>query len=263
MRPVYPVFPSLLAPCLLGGRMLGPGRLVHFRRIGLDHPIGVPSDAVTERDNRRWRLAAGLAPWSSFLAAMESGAACGHTSGPPEPAVLAGREPPRGADPGQGAFLTRAVSSAARPGPSRVHEGDISAPASQCAASPGSSGTRHDPAWTAAGTPGAPYGGKQGCAPTAASPRAAVRRIGLIPSKIVKILAARAVSAGQRPEGAPVSARIQHAPSEMNPGLGSARVGFRSWYERTPRRYLKVLERSVAAIGGPFRSGSIRGTFSR
>ena len=63
----------------------------------------------------------------------------------------------------------------------------------------GSSGTRHGPAWTAAGTPGAPYGGKQGCAPTAASPRAAVRKIGLVPSKIVKILDYGTISAGQRP----------------------------------------------------------------
>jgi hypothetical protein len=65
---------------------------------------------------------------------MESGAACGRTSAPPEPAVLAGRESPRGADPGQGAFLTWVVSGSARPGPSWVHEGCISALASQCAA---------------------------------------------------------------------------------------------------------------------------------
>ena len=199
MRPVCPDFLAVLAPCLLVGRMLGPGWLVHFRRIGLDQPIGVPSDAVTERDNRRGRFAAGLASWSSFLVAMESGAACGRTSAPPEPAVLAGRESPRGADPGQGAFLTPAVSGSARPCPSWVYEGYISALASQCAALPGSSGTRHGPAWTAAGTPGAPYGGKQGCAPTAASPRAAVRKIGLVPSKIVKILDYGTISAGQRP----------------------------------------------------------------
>jgi hypothetical protein len=123
MRPVCPDFLAVLAPCLLVGRMLGPGWLVHFRRIGLDHPIGVPSDAVTERDNRRWRLAAGLASWSSFLVVMESGAACRRTSAPPEPTVLAGRESPRGADPGQGAFLTWAVSGSARPCPSWVHEG--------------------------------------------------------------------------------------------------------------------------------------------
>jgi hypothetical protein len=116
MRLVCPDFLAVLAPCLLVGRMLGPGWLVHFRRIGLDHPIGVPSDAVTERDNRRWRPAAGLAPWSSFLVAMESGAACRRTSAPPEPTVLAGHESPRGADPGQGAFLTWAVSGSARPG---------------------------------------------------------------------------------------------------------------------------------------------------
>jgi hypothetical protein len=34
-----------------------------------------------------------------------------------------------------------------------------------------------------------------------------------------------------------VSARIQHALSEMNDGFGSARVRFRLWYERTPRRH--------------------------
>ena len=137
MRPVRPGFPPVLAPCLLGGRLLGPGWLVHFRRIGLDHPIGVPSDAVTERDNRRWRLAAGLASWSSFRVAMESGAARGRTSAPPEPAVLAGRESPRGADPGQGAFLT--WRSAAPP--AQVHRGytrgTFSALASQCAVLPG------------------------------------------------------------------------------------------------------------------------------
>ena len=119
MRPVRPGFPPVLAPCLLIGRMLGPGWLVHFQRIGLDHPIGVPSDAVTERDNRRWRLAAGLASWSSFRVAMESGAARGRTSAPPEPAVLAGRESLRGEDPGQGAFLT--WRSAAPP--AQVHRG--------------------------------------------------------------------------------------------------------------------------------------------
>jgi hypothetical protein len=63
-----------------------------------------------------------------------------------------------------------------------------------------------------------------------------MRWISLVPSKMVKILAVRAVYAGQRPAGSVVSARIQHAPSEMNVGLGSARVDYRSWYERTPRR---------------------------
>jgi hypothetical protein len=130
-----------------------------------------------------------------------------------------------------GGILDLAVSSSARPGPSRVHEGYISALASQCVALPGSSGTRHGPAWTAAGTPGAPYGGKQGCAPTAASPRAAVRRIGLVPSKIVKILDYGAVYAGQRPAGPLVSARIQHALSEMNDGS-------RPIVRRRSRRYM-------------------------
>jgi hypothetical protein len=40
------------------------------------------------------------------------------------------------------------------------------------------------------------------------------------------ILPARAVSAGQPPANPLVSARIQHAPSEMNDGFGSARVRF-------------------------------------
>jgi hypothetical protein len=53
-----------------------------------------------------------------------------------------------------------------------------------------------------------------------------------------------------------VSAPIQHGLSEMNVGFGSTRVGLRSWYERTPRRYLYA---SVTVIG----SGSTRGTFSR
>jgi len=36
MCPVCPGFLPVLAPCLLGGRMLGPGQLVQFRPIGLD-----------------------------------------------------------------------------------------------------------------------------------------------------------------------------------------------------------------------------------
>jgi hypothetical protein len=47
-----------------------------------------------------------------------------------------------------------------------------------------------------------------------------MRWISLVPSKMVKILAIRAVYAGQRPAAAVVSARIQHAPSEMNIGFG-------------------------------------------
>ena len=54
-----------------------------------------------------------------------------------------------------------------------------------------------------------------------------IRWISLVPSKMVKILAVGAVSAGQRPAGPPVSARIQHGLSEMNAGFGSARVRFR------------------------------------
>jgi protein involved in plasmid replication-relaxation len=36
VRPVCPGFLPVLAPCLLGGRLLRPGRLVQFLRIGLD-----------------------------------------------------------------------------------------------------------------------------------------------------------------------------------------------------------------------------------
>jgi hypothetical protein len=39
MRPVCPSFPAVLAPCLLGCRMLGPRRLVQFGPIGLDQSI--------------------------------------------------------------------------------------------------------------------------------------------------------------------------------------------------------------------------------
>jgi hypothetical protein len=39
MRPVCPDFATVLAPCLLGGRMLGRGRLVQFGPIGLDQLI--------------------------------------------------------------------------------------------------------------------------------------------------------------------------------------------------------------------------------
>ena len=47
-----------------------------------------------------------------------------------------------------------------------------------------------------------------------------------MPSKMVKILAVAAVYAAQRPAGPPVSARIQHAPSEMNVGSGQPGSGF-------------------------------------
>jgi hypothetical protein len=71
-------------------------------------------------------------------------------------------------------------------------------------------------------------------------------------SKIVKIMAARAVYAGQRPAALVVSARIQHAPTEMNVGFGSARVRFRSWYERTPRRLVSLATASLAySAAGP------------
>jgi hypothetical protein len=45
-----------------------------------------------------------------------------------------------------------------------------------------------------------------------------MRWISEVPSKIVKILAIVAVYAGQRPAAPVVSARIQHAPPEMNAG---------------------------------------------
>ena len=99
-----------------------------------------------------------------------------------------------------GAFLTWAVSGSGHPGSIVGTRGVHFRPGQPVRGLAGVQwDTRHGPAWTAAGTPGAPYGGKQGCAPTAASPRAAVRRIGLVPSKIAKILAVRAISAGQRP----------------------------------------------------------------
>ena len=44
---------AVLAPCLLAGRMLGPGRLVQFRRIGLDQPEEHVPTMVTQRDIRR------------------------------------------------------------------------------------------------------------------------------------------------------------------------------------------------------------------
>jgi hypothetical protein len=81
-----------------------------------------------------------------------------------------------------------------------------------------------------------------------------MRWISLVPSKMVKILAVRAVYTGQRAADAVVSARIQHALFEMNVGFGSVRVRFRSWYERTPSSYLSAC---AAAVGRLLRSGSI------
>lgn len=60
-----------------------------------------------------------------------------------------------------------------------------------------------------------------------------IRCISLVPSKIVKILALRAFSAGQQPAGPRGISTDSARPAEMNPGFGSARVRFRSWYERT------------------------------
>jgi hypothetical protein len=228
MCPVCPGSPPVLAPCLLVGRMLGPGWLVHFRRIGLDQSIGVPSNAVTERDNRRWCLAAGLAPWSSFLVAMESGAACGRTSAPPEPAVLAGRESPRGADPGQGAFLTWAVSGSARPGVHRGYTRGTFPPW------PASARPCRGPVGHGTVRPGRP---QEPRAHRTAANRVARRRrlrpgppcagLGWFPRR-----SRRSWRYGQFPQVSSlrtpvVSARIQHARSEMNVGFGSARVRFR------------------------------------
>jgi len=79
-----------------------------------------------------------------------------------------------------------------------------------------------------------------------------IRWISDVPSKIMKILAVRAVYAGQRPAALVVSARIQHAPTELNVGFGSARVRFRSWYERTPRRLVSLATASLAySAAGP------------
>lgn len=60
--------------------------------------------------------------------------------------------------------------------------------------------------------------------------------ISLVPSKMVKILAIRAVPQVSDLKPSVISARIQHAPSEMNAGFVPARVRFRSWYECTPRK---------------------------
>lgn len=38
-----------------------------------------------------------------------------------------------------------------------------------------------------------------------------------------------------------VSARIQHALSEMNVGFRPGRVWFRAWYERTPSRIVSLI----------------------
>jgi hypothetical protein len=67
-------------------------------------------------------------------------------------------------------------------------------------------------------------------------------------SKMVKILAVRAVYAGQRLAGTVVSARIQHALSEMNAGFGSARVRFRSWYQRAPRRHPSTSGTAISSL---------------
>ena len=188
MCSVCPGFRPVLAPCLLVGRMLGPGWLVHFRRIGLDHPIGVPSDAVTERDNRRWRLAAGLASWSSFLVAMESGAACGRTSAPPEPAVLAGsRVAARGGSRSGG--ILDLGGQRLRPPRSIVGTRGVHFRHGQPVR--GLAGVQWDTARSGLDgrrNPGRTVRRQTGLRATAASPRAAVRRIGLVPSKIVKIL---------------------------------------------------------------------------
>ena len=56
MRPVCPGFSGVLAPCLLGGRMLGPGRLVQFQLIGLDQSNQADSAPTTQRDSRRRRF---------------------------------------------------------------------------------------------------------------------------------------------------------------------------------------------------------------
>ena len=51
--PFGPGFLAVLDPCLLAGRMLGPGRLVQFRRIGLDQLEERVPSLVTQRDIRR------------------------------------------------------------------------------------------------------------------------------------------------------------------------------------------------------------------
>jgi hypothetical protein len=57
---VCPDFLGVLAPCLLGGRMLAGGRLVKNGPIGLDQPSEAPPVRLRGGDNRRNGLAAVL-----------------------------------------------------------------------------------------------------------------------------------------------------------------------------------------------------------
>ena len=66
MCPVCPGSPPVLAPCLLVGRMLGPGLLVHFWQIGLDQPEERVPTMVTQRDIRRKESRSRSAPSQRF-----------------------------------------------------------------------------------------------------------------------------------------------------------------------------------------------------
>ena len=66
MCPFGPGFLAVLDPCLLAGRMLGPGRLVQFRRIGLDQPEERAPTMVTQRDIRRKESRSRAAPSQRF-----------------------------------------------------------------------------------------------------------------------------------------------------------------------------------------------------
>jgi hypothetical protein len=65
-RPFCLGFLAVLDPCLLAGRMLGPGRLVQFRPIGLDQPEERVPTMVTQRDIRRKESRSRAAPSQRF-----------------------------------------------------------------------------------------------------------------------------------------------------------------------------------------------------
>jgi len=75
-----------------------------------------------------------------------------------------------------------------------------------------------------------------------------MRWISDVPSKMVKILEYMQFPQVSGLQDSVVSARIQHALSEMNAGFRSGHVRFRAWYERTPRRYPCVSRASVGSV---------------
>jgi hypothetical protein len=101
------------------------------------------------------------------------------------------------------------------------------------------------PGYTIGISAGQPY---RTSSPVTARPTI-IRWISNVASKIVKVLAVRAVYAGQRPVHPVVSARIQHALSEMHVDFGSASVR------------VSVVVRTHAREGPrPSRTGDLRRT---